>query len=50
MAKFLPDDDNDDAKAVTIPWVFYENSRAKNGTASRARFGHTILATATLNL
>ena len=31
MSKVLHgDDDNDDAKAVAIPQVFSENSRAKN--------------------
>ena len=30
MSKFLhDDDDNDDAKAIAIPRVFSENSRAK---------------------
>ena len=23
-------DDNDDAKAIALPWIFYENSRAEN--------------------
>ena len=27
---FLDDDNNDDAKAIAIPWVFCENCRAKN--------------------
>ena len=30
MSRFLLDDDNDDAKAITLPRVFSENSRAKN--------------------
>ena len=30
MSEFLHDDD-DDAKAIAIPWVFSKNSRAKNG-------------------
>ena len=32
MSKFLHDDANndDDAKAIAIPHVFYENCRAKN--------------------
>ena len=31
--KFLHDNDDDtaDTKAIAIPWVFSENSRAKNG-------------------
>ena len=32
MSQFLHDDDNnhdDNAKAIEIPWVFSENSRAK---------------------
>ena len=29
MSQFLQGD-NDDAKALSIPWVFSENSRAKN--------------------
>ena len=28
MSQFLHDNDN--AKAMAIPWVFYENSQAKN--------------------
>ena len=39
MSKFLHnadnDDDNNDALAVTVPWVFSENSPAKNA-------GHSI--------
>ena len=30
MSKLLHDDDNDPAKAIAIPWVFSENSGAKN--------------------
>ena len=30
MLKFLHDDDKDNAKAISIPWVFSKNSRAKN--------------------
>ena len=31
MSKFFHDnDDIDDAKAIAIPWVFSENSQAKN--------------------
>ena len=29
MLQFLHEDDNDDAKAIAIPSVLYENSRAK---------------------
>ena len=29
MSKFLNDDNKDEAKAITIPQVFSENSRAK---------------------
>ena len=31
MSKFLHDYDNNDAKAIAIPWVFSESNRAKNG-------------------
>ena len=29
MSQYLHDDNNDDVKAITIPWVFSENSRTK---------------------
>ena len=29
MSQYLHDDNNDDAKAITVPRVFSENSRAK---------------------
>ena len=31
MSQVLHDDDNADAKAIAMPRVFTENSRAKNG-------------------
>ena len=30
MSKFLHGNDNNNAKAIEIPWVFSENSQAKN--------------------
>ena len=30
MSKFFHDNDNGDVKVIAIPWVFSENSRAKN--------------------
>ena len=30
MSQFLHANKNDDTKAIAIPWVFSENSRAKN--------------------
>ena len=35
MSKFLHSDDNDaddDAMAIALPWVFSDNSRAKDNT------------------
>ena len=29
---FLHDGDNDDAEAIPIPWVFFEDSQAKNAS------------------
>ena len=37
MSKFLHHDVGDDAKAIAVPRVFSENSRAKNGTSSLTR-------------
>ena len=34
MSMFLQDDHNNNAKALAIPWVFFENSRAKNANFS----------------
>ena len=38
MSNFLHDAANDNAKAIAIPWVFSENSRAKNELAALNNF------------
>ena len=42
MSKFQQSEDNDNAKAIAIPWVFFENSWAKIEKKSLSPFSSNM--------
>ena len=43
MSKFLHDHDNDDARAIAVPRVFSENSRAKTDKKVDGSSSHRVI-------